>query len=726
MRCRTGSFGLLLALAAACNGPEAEPTGPNGKHPGGKADAFGRFLIGLASEYEPADPPLDEMALHRDMKQRRDAAWRTIAKVVEPVELFGLADPQKCSRVDPFEGVREDCEPIDTEFCTKARLAEGASPDGEGDKKCTPIPTLPRWQTWYGEEDIKQMLRFLLEDLGKEGRKDRKPFSAEKIERAFLHIATQTDRLRTWPVERLVKELNKLADCEGAQDEEACAQLQQDQLAGRAGSGLARIYFSPEAVRHILRNYKPISECEEILKDLPIDAEERSPTNFSACFDAEFPENSAIVKAQWIRSLIGEGGQPIAMPVWDTSAPALKKMLAGEANWLSEEMTEHCRLGEASELKEEAAAIGVRCVNPAKDEVFTIKLSSGAEYRLGGLHVMTKEVRHWHWASIWFSDDPDSDFGADRPNVFGGEEEVIDPDPYDYYDDWDDYGWGSSSTGWWYGSTTWDEEDEAPDDDAVTAKTIWDNYKLCAVGARTHTPEHPDKLYAEGDPNPGGHDYPATLSDALRAGSAEQGDPTWCSNPYIEHGPGNAKTNCIGCHQHGGAKVGPDMEPFDLEQVISKEDLYPEVGREHIRAVFPADYTWSYSRQTNFSQIIMTELEGFDAQDGTLTNNVADIDEVMDLWERDAGDAARGEALFKADRPEIKENEGPCSVCHGEDALGGEGPNLSRRVPNLGDRDLAGAILKGRLRMPPWESVLDANEVVDLMKFLRDRFGDGS
>ena len=85
-------------------------------------------------------------------------------------------------------------------------------------------------------------------------------------------------------------------------------------------------------------------------------------------------------------------------------------------------MTEHCRLGDSSDLGEQAAANGVRCVNPGKDQVFTIKLSSGAEYRLGGLHVMTKEVRHWHWASIWFSDDPDSDFGADRPNVFGGEE----------------------------------------------------------------------------------------------------------------------------------------------------------------------------------------------------------------------------------------------------------------------------------------------------------------
>ena len=299
------------ALATGCNGPEAEPTAPDGKHPGGKADAFGRFLIGLASEYEVADPPLDEMALHLDMKQRRDAAWRTIAKVVEPVELFGLADPQKCSRVDPFEGVREDCEPIDTEFCTKTRVAEGASPDGEGDNKCTPIPTLPRWQTWYGEEDIKQMLRFLLEDLGKEGRKEspavlggedraRLP-SYRHADRPAAHVAGRAPRPGAQQARRLRRRRQRRglrAAAAGPARRTRRLRPGPDLLQPRSGCGTS------------CANYKPISECDEILRELPIDAEERSPTNFSACFNAEFPENAAIVKAQWIRSLIGEGGQP--------------------------------------------------------------------------------------------------------------------------------------------------------------------------------------------------------------------------------------------------------------------------------------------------------------------------------------------------------------------------------------------------------------------------------
>ena len=225
MKCSSLSRGLaLIAALAACESasPAADDT-PDGSFPGGKADGFGRFLIGLAGEYEIADPPLDEAELHADMKKRREAGWKTMSKVIEPVELFGLQDPQQCDDIDPFDGVRENCEPIDTEFCTKARLEAGASPDGEGRDKCTPIPEIPRWQTWYGEEDIKQMFRFLLEGIGKEGRQERWAFEAERIEQAFVHIATQTDRLRTWPMERLVNEINKLNDCPGL-TEDQCAE----------------------------------------------------------------------------------------------------------------------------------------------------------------------------------------------------------------------------------------------------------------------------------------------------------------------------------------------------------------------------------------------------------------------------------------------------------------------------------------------------------------------
>ncbi|NIS36800.1 MAG: hypothetical protein GWN73_40355, partial [Actinobacteria bacterium] len=64
------------------------------------------------------------------------------------------------------------------------------------------------------------------------------------------------------------------------------------------------------------------------------------------------------------------------------------------------------------------------------------------------------------------------------------------------------------------------------------------------------------------------------LASALRAAA---GGPSWCSNPYIEHGRGNARTNCIGCHQHGGSEVFTDrdgdgaLDRFVLEDVIADE-----------------------------------------------------------------------------------------------------------------------------------------------------------
>jgi hypothetical protein len=96
------------------------------------------------------------------------------------------------------------------------------------------------------------------------------------------------------------------------------------------------------------------------------------------------------------------------------------------------------------------------------------------------------------WISMWWSPDPDSDFGQDRP------------------------------------------------DDIRALGGPWSNYKMCVVVA-----------YEEGDPDPRGG-FDGSLGDALAAMHEGQGGPTWCSDPYIEKGAKNAQTNCIGCHQHAG------------------------------------------------------------------------------------------------------------------------------------------------------------------------------
>ena len=141
---------------------------------------------------------------------------------------------------------------------------------------------------------------------------------------------------------------------------------------------------------------------------------------------------------------------------------------------------------------------GDRKTNPGADKIYTIRLRDGSMFRLAGMHIMTKEARHWQWITLWWSDKPKEDFGADRPSAL-----------------------------------------------ANHPRTPWRNYKMCAVA-----------WYLEEDTRTAAQRFPrqTSLSSALKATSTP-GKPTWCSNPYIEHGRGNAATNCIGCHQHGGDRL---------------------------------------------------------------------------------------------------------------------------------------------------------------------------
>src|SRR5690606_13364593 len=98
--------------------------------------------------------------------------------------------------------------------------------------------------------------------------------------------------------------------------------------------------------------------------------------------------------ASWRRNdaLVSRG-----LPVLDTSAATLAKRVSGE-------------------LDEGGWNLKDAPLKPAgPEDAYTIKLSDDTGYSLVGLHVMTKELRHWVWVTVWWSPDPDSDFGQDRP-----------------------------------------------------------------------------------------------------------------------------------------------------------------------------------------------------------------------------------------------------------------------------------------------------------------------
>jgi hypothetical protein len=233
-----------------------------------------------------------------------------------------------------------------------------------------------------------------------------------------------------------------------------------------------------------------------------------------ACLDGELPRDAVLVKAEWQRDL----GEP--MLVFDTSATRMAARM-GEGLWAADGMT-----------------------NPGSADIYSVVTPNGLRFRMPALHVMTKELDHWVWITLWYSPDPDRDFGADRPASLVGP---------------------------------------------------WRSYKMCVATS-----------YVEGDADPRGG-QPGTLGDALAAVHRGAGAPSWCSNPYLEEGAGNATTNCIGCHQHGGTALRS-------EQILADE---PHHGVTRTRNNFFTDYLWVIKGGggEDLSALVQAELDFWDAAD---------------------------------------------------------------------------------------------------------------
>lgn len=498
------------------------------------ATVEGRYAIGPAAPYVPdLGLAAREAELARDPAARRAAAWAAVARVTAPVP---LGEPRLAAN---FGGAQ---------------------------------PEVATWATWYAQDDFARSFKHAYRALTPAARRAR---AAIDVDGALAWNATDLATLPDWPEQRYLDYLGTIAD-------------------DRAANGVAganRVSYSPGALRHLLASYAREDACRIAPADPPADApgptrpghdvEAVETAALAACGVAVFgpyvaapgtaiaattevagvevllrrgapptldtfdcasdagacaldasdvpvyvgvvaaeptlaavhvryatadvaeptclagamPRDAAIVKADWRRVLPGQ-----TLPVFDTSpARMTARLAAADPTWDAEPAE----------------------ADPARDAIYTVTTEQGETFRMPALHVMTKELDHWLWVTLWWSPRPDEDFGADRPSSIGG---------------------------------------------------VWRNYKMCVA------------------------------TDYLDGGA-----PSWCSNPYLELGAGNAATNCIGCHQHGGTALLP-------EQILATQ---PAHGRTRVRDNFFTDYSWAIKGGggEELSAIVQAEIDFWDATD---------------------------------------------------------------------------------------------------------------
>lgn len=314
--------------------------------------------------------------------------------------------------------------------------------------------TIPMFRTWYGKDDFERMFGKMYSDRTSVDRKARRPFTATDAKRAFEWNATSLGASSDKDYFERIRQVKEDTSVQGL-------------------GGNHRVAYSPAILSHLMGEYGTLAACLPKLEANAIKPEEEpaSKTNFAPCFNAEFPADAALVKMSWYRANFG--AERLPMPTYDTSATTIAAKMSG--------VSEQGGWGK-----------GVGTADPDDKAIYTVNMSDGTKFRMPAMHLVTKELREWLWITIWWSDKPDDDFGADRPEEIkrlGGP---------------------------------------------------WGNYKM-----------NVSVSYEEKDPDPRGG-FTGSLGDAIQASYTGVGKPSWVSNPYLEKGAPNAQSNCIGCHQHAG------------------------------------------------------------------------------------------------------------------------------------------------------------------------------
>ncbi len=550
---------VLSVLLLACDG-EAVCEGPIGASVEASS-APDRRLLGVASDY-PADAALEGRLeeLLRSQRARRAAAWAAVARVLEPAP---LTEP---------------------------------TPLGE--------TSVPRFRTFYDREDYARLFSHLYEGLAPEEREARARFSDAQLDDAFLWNVGFLDELGTWPEERwdeyvasfdseeavngiggirritlgpamtrhVMESYPEVLRClaDGAPPAELAGESRTDRVVREAvaleaceqarfgpffaarGASL-RAALEPEEGRarvailegESLEDAEPRCHSEEACEAqgpgvfhvivraegararAALDVSRTEVASPVGCLSGAFPRDSVSIAAEWRRL-----DETMPLATHDTSADALAALLREETPTWGE---------------------GAGTASPGSDAIYTQALPTGAVFVLAGFHVRTAELPRGLYVTLWWSDRPDEDFGADRPEAIralGGP---------------------------------------------------WSSYKMCVAIDHSELDPDPEGGFGEDAPS---------LAAALAAVSEGRGAPTWCSNPYVDAAPGLARGNCVGCHQHAMSGVRPG-------EVATDPERFPSSGRLEERDNRPADGFWGLDAGDDLAALMQEVVDYWRGAEGT-------------------------------------------------------------------------------------------------------------
>jgi hypothetical protein len=363
--------------------------------------------------------------------------------------------------------------------------------------------SLPLWQTWYEVNEFRDMFAdFYWKNLSETQRQ-----TQEAPETLVDQVMASHHK------QKLLKKWTKMQEDDSTRFDRLLGQIKSpaDAAALNGVSGRGYALFSPALIRHYLLHYGAAYACTGTSSEIVSDGTGR---DFATCLDASFPPGAVAVKATWSSATDG-------IAEFDSSASGIARLYSQKnPTWraLHPESLEH----------------------PTSQKIYTSSTyfddQRAPEFRLTGLHVLTKDIPEWMWVTLWWSPHADEDFGEDRPATL----DYLGP---------------------------------------AGAESVWNNYKMCTVSSFDEGDLEMQAKVKELDPNTLVSSNDHSLDAALLSAYAFTTPHTACSNPFIEFQDGVAKTNCIGCHQHAGPYSSGSTTARDLARV---------------RKSFMTDFMWSY------------------------------------------------------------------------------------------------------------------------------------